>query len=169
MIEGEASLEERFQEHRDRTAISDLLIRFAGSIDTRDWAAYRSCFADSIEVDYRSLIGGEVLKVTGAAWTERARQSFAGFDVTWHQSTNHVHRVEGDRAHCTAYLCAEHFVNTEGARESWTLGGTYRTELIRSREGWKIERLALDVLWSRGNPDVFALAAAKAARGDLKG
>ena len=154
------------EELRDRAALSDVLIRFACSMDARDWPAYRSCFADSIEIDYRSLIGGEILSETGDAWAERTRESFAGFDVTQHLSTNHVHRVEGDRAHSTAYICAEHFVTTKDAQESWTLGGIYRAEFARSQEGWKIERLALDVLWTRGNPDVFALAAKKAALED---
>ncbi len=154
---------QELQELRDRAAISDVLIRFACSIDARDWQAYRSCFADSVEIDYRSLIGGEVLAETGDAWTERARHSFAGFEVTQHLSANHVHRVDGDRAHSTAYIRAEHLVTAEGARESWTLGGSYRADLARRPDGWKIERLALDVLWSHGNPDVFAIAARNAA------
>ncbi len=149
-------------------ALSHVLIRFACSLDTRDWAAYRSCFADSVEIDYRSLIGGEILKETSDAWTERARRSFSGFDVTQHLSSNHLHRVEGDHAHCTSYIRAEHFVTVEDTQESWTLGGTYRAEFARSRDDWKIERLALDVLWSRGNPVVFALAASKAALEDPK-
>lgn len=36
----------------DRLAVSDVLIRYATGIDSRDWAALRSCFADDCEADY---------------------------------------------------------------------------------------------------------------------
>jgi len=33
----------------DRAAISDVLIRYATGVDTRDWPLLRSCFTDEIE------------------------------------------------------------------------------------------------------------------------
>ncbi len=152
------------QDVRDRMAISDVLIRFTCAIDSRDWMAYRSCFADCIEIDYRSLIGGDVLSESGDAWTERARQSFAGFEATQHFISNHACELNGDRATCSTYVCAEHFVAAGSAQEFWTMGGVYRTEFERAVTGWRIDALKLDVRWSRGNPGIFELAA-KSAHG----
>ncbi len=146
-------------------AIGDVLIRFTCAIDSRDWAAYRSCFSDFVEIDYRSLIGGDVLRESGDAWTERARRSFCGFEVTQHFSSNHVCELAGARATCRAYVCAEHFVRTGDTQESWTMGGLYDAELARGSRGWRMDALKLDLRWSRGNAKIFELAARSAQGG----
>ena len=147
------------QDLRDRLAISEVFVRLACAIDSRDWIAYRSCFSNSIEIDYRSLIGGDVLCEDGDAWTEHARQSFAGFEATQHFTSIHVCELDGNRARCSAYLCAEHFVSAGDVQEFWTLGGVYHAEFARGATDWSIDKLRLEVRWSRGNPDIFELAA----------
>ncbi len=143
----------------DRISVSDVLTRFACAIDSRDWVAYRSCFANRVEIDYRSLIGGDVLSESGDAWTERARQSFEGFEVTQHFISNPVCVVTDDRARCRAYICAEHFVGVAGAQESWTMGGLYDAKFGRGAPSWRIDALTLELRWSRGNSEIFELAA----------
>ena len=46
------------------------------------------------------------------------------------------------------------------------MGGIYRAQFVRGAEDWRIEKLSLDVCWSRGNPDTFELAAQNASRAD---
>ena len=146
------------QDLRDRLAVSDIFVRFTCAIDSRDWIAYRSCFSDSIEIDYRSLIGGDVLFMDADAWTEQARQSFAGFECTQHFTSNHVCKLDGNRARGSAYICAEHFVAAGKAQEFWTMGGVYHGEFVRGASDWSMIKLRLEMRWSRGNPDIFELA-----------
>lgn len=154
-----------YQELLDRAAVSDVLIRFTCAIDSRDWGAYRSCFADSVQIDYRSLIGGDVLSESGDAWTERTRRSFSGFEITQHFTSNHVCELAGDRATCRAYICAEHFIRAGGIQEFWTMGGIYDAEFERGTTGWRMDVLKMTPCWSRGNERIFELAAKSAQDG----
>jgi len=146
-------------ELHDRMALANVLVRFARAIDSRDWETYRLQFAASVEIDYRSLLGGEVLTVSAVDWARQASRSFEGFQTTQHFISNQVSQVVGARGTCDAYLCAEHFAQAGDALEFWTLGGTYRAEFERTEAGWKIDALRLNVLWSRGNPNIFEIAA----------
>jgi hypothetical protein len=48
----------------DRAEISDVQLRYATGLDSRDWMLFRSCFADDIETDFTSVFGGEPRKVS---------------------------------------------------------------------------------------------------------
>ena len=75
----------------DRAEISDCQLRYATSLDMRDWKCFRSCFADEIEVDFSSVFGGNgPRKVTADRWTEAARKTVGGLQATQHMITNHV-------------------------------------------------------------------------------
>jgi 3-phenylpropionate/cinnamic acid dioxygenase small subunit len=147
------------QELHDRIALADVLVRFARAIDSRDWETYRLQFAASVEIDYRSLLGGDVLVVSAENWAKQASRAFAGFQTTQHYISNQVSVIAGDRGVCDAYLCAEHFAQAKDDLEFWTLGGTYQAQFQRTEAGWKINALCLTVLWSRGNPNIFEIAA----------
>lgn len=42
-------------DHQLREDVTDLLIRYATGIDSRDWAALRSCFTDDCDADYGAI------------------------------------------------------------------------------------------------------------------
>jgi hypothetical protein len=153
------------QELRDRKEIEDVLQRFARAIDSRDWSTYRSQFSTRLEVDYRSLLGGEVLSLSAMEWADQASRSFAGFEATQHFLSNLISSVDSDLGVCEAYVCAEHFARSGDDLVSWSMGGRYRARLSRGETGWSIDALRLDVLWSRGDEKIFELAARNAQRG----
>jgi hypothetical protein len=72
----------------DRAEISDVRLRYATGLDSRDWPLFRSCFADEIETDFTSVFGGEPRKVSADRWTEAARRSLSGLAATQHMITN---------------------------------------------------------------------------------
>jgi hypothetical protein len=72
----------------DRAEISDVQLRYATGLDSRDWPLFRSCFADEIETDFTSVFGGEPRKVRADRWTEAARRSLSGLEATQHMITN---------------------------------------------------------------------------------
>lgn len=159
-VTGDAAL----QQLLDRAAISDVVNAYATGLDRRDWALYRSIFLDEIEMDFAS-VGLRSGAYTAEGWVRSAQTLFAGFSATQHTSSNHVHEIQGDRASCMSNMQAEHFVAREPGdgldapdADRWTIGGYYRNELVRTPAGWKLQRVALIVTWSRGNPAVSAIA-----------
>ena len=100
----------------DRAEISDVQLRYATGLDSRDWPLFRSCFTDEIETDFTSVFGGEPRKVGADRWTEAARRSLSGLKATQHMITNHVITVAGDDATCIAYVQARHFLPNDYRR-----------------------------------------------------
>ena len=147
----------------DRTAISEVVYRYATAVDTRDWPLYRSCFMDNVEIDFSSWNPEAKAKLSSDQWTQMVKEGVSGFEATQHMSSNHVHTIDGDRAVCVSYMQAEHFLQTDGGTKECTLGGYYTNELIRTGDGWKIRKCTLTVTWSRGDYGVFAMAAARYA------
>lgn len=154
----------------DRAEISDVQLRYATGLDSRDWALFRSCFADEIETDFTSVFGGAPRKTTGDKWTEAARRTIVGLAATQHMITNHVITVDGDTAICVAYVQARHFLPNDTGGSTQTMFGYYTNRFIRTRDGWKIRGCKLTLWWQTGNPHIFTLAneRMKAAEADQK-
>ena len=87
----------------DRLAISDVLIRYATALDGRDWELLASCFTDDATLDYDTsgTYGRD-------AFVEHCRAGLARMKATQHCVTNHVISTDGDRAHSTSYVIAQH-------------------------------------------------------------
>ncbi len=143
----------------DEWAVCRTLYQFAAGIDTRDWALYRSVFADEIDIDYSSYRPGSLGRVSADDWVARGSALFTGLDASQHCLYNPLVTVDGDVAHITIYLQAEHFLtNAEG--DNWfTLGGYYADTLVRIAPGWQISKKRLVVTWNRGNRHILAQAA----------
>jgi len=143
----------------DRAEISDVQLRYATGLDSRDWPLFRSCFADEIETDFTSVFGGEPRKVSADRWTEAARRSLSGLQATQHMITNHVITFQGDdEATCVAYVQARHHLPNDTGESDQTMFGYYTNRFVRTADGWKIRACKLTVTWNTGNWHVFDLA-----------
>ena len=80
----------------DRAAISDVVIRYARSLDMQDWEMCRSCFSDDIEQDYSDFRGEPPSTIGADAFVALRREALTGIK-TQHLSTNHAVSVEGRR------------------------------------------------------------------------
>lgn len=145
------------QDLADRTAISDVVIRYATALDTRDWALLRSILMDPVHIDYTSFDPTLDKVMPADAWVDSVRQ-LAGFDATQHISSNHVHRLNGDRATCVSYMQAGHFLKRPDGDYHCFLHGFYTNNLVRRPEGWKIEKCTLAITASHGDSRVFEWA-----------
>jgi 3-phenylpropionate/cinnamic acid dioxygenase small subunit len=154
----------------DRAEISDVQLRYATGLDSRDWPLFRSCFADEIETDFTSVFGGEPRKVSADRWTEAARRSIIGLAATQHMITNHVITVAGDTATCIAYVQARHYLPNDSGDSMQTMFGYYTNRLVRTSAGWKIRACKLTLTMQTGNPQIFTLASerVKAAEASKK-
>jgi hypothetical protein len=142
-----------------RAEISDVVNRYATGIDRRDWGLYRSIFADEVDLDFTTWSGGEPRRMAADAWVAGVRDGLSGFDATQHQSSNHVHTIEGDAATCVSYMIARHYLIVDGDRRMQSLGGYYTNRLRRGPEGWTIHACTLTVTWEMGDRGLFLIAA----------
>jgi SnoaL-like domain len=142
----------------DRTAITDIVNCYATGLDRRDWPLLRSIFTDQIAMEYSS-VGMKPGTYAADKWVRNAEVLFAGFGPTQHTLTNHAVTIDGDRAHCVAYMQAEHFiVEAAPAANRWTIGGYYVVDLMRTGDTWRIHTMALYMTWQTGNRDLSRMA-----------
>ena len=143
----------------DRADIIDLQHRYAHGIDRRDWALYRSVFADRIRIDFSDWHGGAPLEIAADEWVERVAARQSGFDATQHRMTNIVVMLDGDRARCDTYVVARHCLRDPAGDRIQAIGGHYDNQLERGPRGWVFTSCTLKVAWTTGDRALFDIAA----------
>jgi 3-phenylpropionate/cinnamic acid dioxygenase small subunit len=119
----------------DRQQITDVLVRYATGIDSKDWKLFRTCFTADAETDYGS-IGGWSGADEITAWMAAAHEKY---QATNHLMSNFVIDVSGDRATAVSYVHAVLALAGEDVRGLEAVG-TYRDTLVRTGNGWQIEK-----------------------------
>ncbi len=119
----------------DRIEIDDLLTRYASALDAKDWDRFSTCFTADAHIDYTGAGG---IKGSLDEVRQWLAQVMARFPMTQHLVTNREVRIDGDRATCRSYL-----FNPMGVADGDDLvlffdGGTYRDQLVRTADGWRI-------------------------------
>lgn len=142
-----------------RAEISDVVLRYATAVDSRDWPLYRSIFADPLTVDFSSWSGDPEISLPVSDWVELVRKTLSGFDATQHLSSNHVITLSGDTAICVSYMVARHYLVENGDRLMHSIGGHYTNRFIKTPHGWKICHCTLTVTWEMGDRRLFDIAA----------
>lgn len=142
----------------DRAEISDVFIRYAWSVDTRDWSSFESCFTADAEIDLTGMHPGVVFSGAKAlvAYTSRA---ISVLHATQHIITNHSCDIDGDTAKCSAYLHGQHVIRNEtGEYSNFVIGGYYNYAMVRTGDGWKIRRFSLTITWTAGDGEALQRA-----------
>jgi ketosteroid isomerase-like protein len=139
---------------QDRLEITDVLYRYASSIDRFDYEGLRSVLSDDLVAQYGNLDpveGGDAV----AEW-------IAGFcdDVVWQHHFLSVYHVEvdGDQAKVLVYHTSHQLFGAEPEAPK-VLVGRYHNELRREAGGWRISRLLLEILWGEAKADTGYLEA----------
>nr|WP_185035135.1 nuclear transport factor 2 family protein [Actinomadura coerulea] len=143
----------------DRQAVVEVCTRMAWHADQREWDAMESVFADEVRLDYTSLNGGEPAVLSPRQIADAWSGVLGGFDATQHLVGNHLVTIEGDTAVCTASFQATHRLANPFGSPLWTLGGTYRFDLVRAGGGWRIGGVVMTATWADGNRELMAPAA----------
>jgi hypothetical protein len=120
----------------DKEQITEVLIRYATGIDSKNWALLRTCWTEDVDVDY-----GEVGRYSGAdAITGLMEQLHDAMGPTYHRLTNFAIAVDGDRATARSYVHAVLQAIPDDPA-SWVEAlGHYDDGLVRTSEGWRIAR-----------------------------
>jgi 3-phenylpropionate/cinnamic acid dioxygenase small subunit len=120
--------------HEDESQIAEVLIRYATGIDFKDWALFRTCWADEVDIDY-----GDLGKFTNAdEFTTLMTQIHHGMGQTYHRISNLVIDVDGDRATARSYVHALLMAIPRDSASWVDALGHYDDELVRTPEGWRI-------------------------------
>ncbi len=159
-------LARRLQALEDREQIRDQLVSYGLALDAHDWDRLRTVFAPDAVADYGELEGrNEGIDEIIAA----CHRALVGLDGSQHLIANLDVRVDGDSATATSYLQAQHYLVSASGVNTFVVGGTYRDELIRTPEGWRIRFRSLTPTWTDGNAAIFTEAYARlVARGEEK-
>lgn len=144
------------QELSDRAEIGDIFTRYATGVDTRDWGLWRTCFTDDVHMSANVREG--ISSFGADALVAKCRSDVEGLDATQHIITNHNIQLDGDTAHCTSYLHAQHVFRRAHSDGHHIVGGYYTYEMLRTPEGWRIKKYSLTVTWAVGDPSVWVSA-----------
>ncbi|MEV4060437.1 nuclear transport factor 2 family protein [Nonomuraea dietziae] len=142
----------------DRFEIIDTCTRMAWHADQREWQSLASVFAEKVTLDYTSLNGGEAVTLTPDQIVGAWSQLLGAFDATQHLLGNHLVSFGEGSAVCTASFQATHRLANPFGSPLWTLGGTYRFDLVRTQDGWRISGVVMTATWAEGNRDLMNLA-----------
>lgn len=149
----------------DKEQIVEVLIRYATGIDSKDWPLLRSCWTDEIDVDYQQLG-----RFTSAdAITEMMTRLHENMGPTYHQMSNFVINVNdaGDRASVRSYVHAV-LMLAPGDSTNWVDAvGHYDDVLVRTPDGWRINRRVSMTARTVTGGDLAAAAASAGVEGQL--
>lgn len=148
----------------DKLAATETVYRYATGIDTRDWALYRSIFADEVTLDFTSYRPGPVRTISADDWVAGLIPLFTGLAATQHSMTNPLTVVTGDSADVTMYMQAHHVFDADDPDSYYTIGGYYEDRLVRRDGRWQITAVTLNVTWRLGDYDIMEAARAEGQR-----
>ncbi|MGH8992019.1 MAG: nuclear transport factor 2 family protein [Acidimicrobiia bacterium] len=147
-----ADLEARIRRLEDRALISERVIKYAMAVDRRDWQMFAECFTDPVHADY-SENGLPAADFARDDLVDIVRQAVSVLTATQHLSPNHVIDFDADdpdRATCYSTMYAQHHLEGADGAELYLLRGSYDNHMLRTSDGWRIERLVQHVSWREG-------------------
>ncbi|MGL5860940.1 MAG: nuclear transport factor 2 family protein [Phycicoccus sp.] len=140
----------------------DALIRFAEGLDRGDADILASAFAEDAVADFAPAaerIGISFPLLTGRDTIVTGLIGSIGALDTSHSVTNTRVTVNEDGAVLTAYVEAQHFPTGEGSQPGSTrqllMKNTYRVDLVRGSDDWRISRMTIDNLWTVGDVTII--------------
>lgn len=140
----------------DRAAIADVQIQYASGTDNRDWALFRRCFTDEVEVDFSEGLGQPAVTVAADDWVRSTAPRMESFEATQHMMTNMAITFEDDdHATCVTYVRARHHLPNFTGSSDQTVYGFYTNRFLRTPDGWRIASLKLTTKWMTGNFGIF--------------
>ena len=145
---------------KDRIDVTDVLYRYASTIDRFDVDGLRRLLADDLVAQY-----GNAEPVTGGdAVAEWIGAAIA--DVVWQHHLLSVYHVDVDGDHAKALVYhTSHQVFEDDPDTAKLIVGRYHCELRREPGAWRISRIVLDILWAEDKTDPTGYLALIGGRG----
>ena len=130
------------------------------AVDAKDWSLARSLFADTITVDFTSLVGGDPATIPADALIDGWATNLTADKTSFHLRGNH--RITHHDANSATMLSHGYAWNRlargalpeNGGEAMWEVWGTYVHEFTKSDSSWKISAMTFTATAERGNPFV---------------
>ncbi len=151
------------QELWDKSQIERLMTNLGRAIDVGDWALYRRCLADQIDVNFERSTGFPEIRVDADTWI-RLVELLLSPVRRHHQFSNYAIDLSGDKADAVVYLVARHWRSTDGGASEFIQNGWYENKFARIDGDWKITRLLHTHQWLSGNSGLFGTPSPQAAQ-----
>jgi hypothetical protein len=148
-------MNENLQHLCDHAGIRDTIIRFAASLDLKDWEQCRSCFTDEIYVDYSDLRGNESSPISADEFVAQRRKALRRLK-TQHLSTNHLITIHEGHATCVSSMAIYRYRSSGAEEITFDTHCYYTHELVRTPQGWKICKVQQKVLWNEGDSKIHS-------------
>ncbi|GAB5480648.1 MAG: hypothetical protein Pars92KO_04050 [Parasphingorhabdus sp.] len=159
LVAQDESIEQKVQLLLDREEIAQVIINYGLAFDMQDWALHRTVFTDEIQMDFSASIGDGLQTMTADDWVEGVKPFFANLNGTQHIAMPLVTKVDGDKAYVRSMLHAQHHLPNDKGAAVQTMIGYYDNWLVRTKTGWKIEKMIQTISWNEGNWYIFERAA----------
>ena len=144
---------------QDEAAIKTTIESIGILADQGNFEEIEKLYADEVELDYTSLTGGEVERISPQALMTQWASVLPGFDRTRHAISDIAVTLDGTRAEATANVIADHYVGDL----FWQVRGDYRYELQKTDGIWRVTSHTFNLREESGTRDVFGPAGKNAA------
>jgi hypothetical protein len=123
------------------------------AVDRKDWAKARSHFADTIRVDFTSLVGGQPATIPADGLIQGWSANLKGNKQSLHIRGHALVTIAGDRATVTSngYAWNRMPGAPDGSGDLWEVWGSYTHEMQRTGAGWKITAFTFQKTHERGS------------------
>ncbi|MFB7722432.1 nuclear transport factor 2 family protein [Nocardia sp. NPDC056100] len=137
----------------DKVEILGLVADLGLGLDLADRERYRRCFGDTVLIHNPAFQGADAWhSYSGDEWADRVTATQARL-TSIHTLTCVSTEVYDGTAE-TMLMQQALFADAEG---SYQVAGPLRLTLVDDA-GWRIERLRFEVIWTTGDPEVYARA-----------
>ena len=147
----------------DRLAATDVLYKYAATIDRRDLTGLRETLHDDIVAQYGNgdpIHGGDAL----IEWIDAATS-----DTLWQHHLLSVYRIDIDGDHASALVYhTSHQAFGADPETVCVLVARYHNELTRTPSGWRISRLVFELLWGERRQYTTGYLASVGGRGPIR-
>jgi hypothetical protein len=138
----------------DRDGVIESMVRYGRACDTRDYALLATCFTDDAVIRYTRSFADELHG--RAALATYLSHALTALDATQHLFGNFEVACDGDEAHFSCYVQAQHVLLGAPGGHLFTVGGRYENDAVRGGDGlWRMALLDFEPTWTGGNPDVL--------------
>jgi ketosteroid isomerase-like protein len=137
----------------DRLEIEEVLTRYCYAVDDRDWDAYREVFTADAVID-DTVTGG--VRSGVEEHIGYMKNALSKVLISQHAISTVLVDLRGNearvRAHCSCPIVLD---QGKGKTHVFFQGLWYRDSLIRTPDGWKIQRLLEEGYWKHNAPAGF--------------
>ena len=148
-------MDKALQDLVDQNKIQAILTQYTKMVDQRDWKQMDEIFTPDAQIDYASSGGQAGPYRETLNWLARALEPWP---LNLHVIGNFEIRIEGDTARSSCYFLAPMGrVEPDGRQVMTTNGGSYHDELVRTKDGWRINKRVCEQTILTGLPEDYVI------------